>query len=462
MRGLSTDDEQSPTAVKRHGAVFVALSLALHLALLSAFGAWLAPPPLIELEPPEDVELGVLDGDPGEAGEPPPAAPPAPEPERAVPRANKPEPKKKEPGLAASDLPVDAGAPVEAAHAADPDDPDDQTEPEEPEVAAAGLATGDDGALASERSGDGLAPLGQGGGLGFGAGGFGTGLGGPPGAVIGLHVDLDRIRGSSLILEVSALLELIPEWLALLEGSGLDALHDFHRIFVASPSLKRSALVVSGRVRGGQAAIASSVSALARERGKSAAFTPEGPLRVAPWHNRGPTARVIGVMGKDQVVIARPSDVSRALAVSAALAQRHGKDPRMERLAGPLALLAMYEGEAVALSIEGVAQYMRGDKAHAPAGLRLSLREIDEFNAELRGYAYYRSAAQAEAALPALDALRTAWLDHPRTQYLGLRAALDEARLARDGKTLTLETRVTLHQVRYLMGFVSRALKPRD
>ena len=167
------------------------------------------------------------------------------------------------------------------------------------------------------------------------------------------------------------MLELIPEWLSLLDGSGLEPLQDFHRIFVASPSLKRSALVVSGRVRGGQPAIARAVNALAKDRRKPAAFAPQGELRVAPWHNRGPTQRVIGTVGQDQIVIARPTDVSRALAVSAALGARHGKEKKMERLSGPLALLAMYQGEAVALSIEGVAQYMRGDKTHAPLGVRL-------------------------------------------------------------------------------------------
>jgi len=453
---LDLDDSATPPAeVKSHQSVFIVLSLALHLTLFLATGAWLAPPPLIELDLPDEIELGVMDGDPGEAGEPPPAAPPAKEPEKEVVK-EKPTPKH-EPELAASDFAVDASVTTEKPNTASKDSPDGGVE-----MTAAGLATGDDGALASEVSGDGLAPLGLGGGLGFGAGGFGTGLGGPAGAVIGLHVDLDRIRDSSLILEVSALLELIPEWLHLLDGSGLDPLQDFQRIFVASPSLKRAALVVSGRVRGGQAAIARAVSALARDAGKPAAFKQEGELRVAPWLNRGPTARVIGTTGKDQLVIARPADVSRALAVAAALAVRHGKEKRMERLPGPLALLAMYQGEAVALSIEGVAQYVRGDKRHAPPGLRLSLRPVDELHAELRGYGYYKTAAQAEAALPAFEALRVGWIDHPQAQYLGLQAALEEAKLAREGRTLTLQVTITMHQVRYLMGFVSRALKPRD
>ncbi len=447
-----------PTELKTSRGVFVVLSLALHITLFLATGVWLTPPPLIDLELPDEIELGLMDGDPGEAGEPPPAAAPVPEPVKEIVK-EKPTPKREpEPELAASDFAVDAGVPVERENAVTRDEPDGALEV----ATAAGLATGDDGALPSELSGDGLAPLGQGGGMGFGAGGFGTGLGGPAGAVIGLNVDLKRIRDSSLILEVSALLELIPEWLQLLDGSGLDALNDFDRIFVASPSLKRSALVVSGRVRGGPAVITRAVNALARGAGKSAAFKAEGELRVARWYNRGPTERVLGATGKDQIVIARPADVSRALAVAAALGVRHGKEKRMERASGALALLAMYEGEAAALSIEGVAQYIRGSKAHAPPGLRISLRHLDELHAELRGYGYYKTAGAAEAALPVYEELRTRWIEHPQAEYLGLKAALEEAKIARDGKTVTVEATVTMHQVRYLLGYVSRALKPRD
>jgi hypothetical protein len=226
--------------------------------------------------------------------------------------------------------------------------------------------------------------------------------------------------------------------------------------------MKRSSLVVSGSVRGGQAAITRAVNALAKGSGKTAPFRPEGELRIARWYNRGPTERVLGATGKDQIVIARPADVSRALAVAAALGIRHGKEKRMERLPGAQALLAMYQGEAAALSIEGVAQYIRGDKKHAPPGLRISLRPLDELHADLRGYAYYKTAAAAEAAVPVFDELRAGWIDHPQAEYLGLKAALEEAKIAREGKTVTIEATVTMHQVRYLLGYVTRALKPRD
>jgi hypothetical protein len=414
----------------------------LHVAALFA-GSWVAAAPVVEFEVPDQVEIGFVDEDPGASGEPPPAAavapPPAPEPE------------------------VVAVAPV----------------PQEDEAVVlvdAGVATADAGSDAGElaqvelpdagpaaQSGDGDAPSAAGEGLGFGAGGFGSGSGGPLGAVIALHADLDRIRNTSLILETSAMLEIIPEWQQLLQGSGLDALADFSRVFVATPSLRRSQLVVSARLKGGESALVAAVERLAQERGRPAEVRMEGSVPVRPWHDRGPTERVAGLFSTDQVVIARPEDVGRVLAVSATLARRHASKPGMEHAAGPAALLSMYENEAVALSIEGVGEYVSGEPAiYAPLGLRLSLRHIDEFNVELIAFGYYVSEGAAAAAFEHVETLRRAFADHPRAAYLGLRSAIEEATFDRRAELITIKTRLTMHQTRYLLGFVSRALAPRE
>ena len=84
------------------------------------------------------------------------------------------------------------------------------------------------------------------------------------------------------------------------------------------------------------------------------------------------------------------------LAVSAALERRHARQPGMERAAPPGSLLAMYDGEGMALSIEGVRTFLRGAEfGYAPPALRLSLRHLDEFHATLIAYGYYRSPAAA-------------------------------------------------------------------
>jgi len=105
-----------------------------------------------------------------------------------------------------------------------------------------------------------------------------------------------------------------------------------------------------------------------------------------------------------------------------------------------------------------VQHYLDQPLSYAPLGLRLSLRHLDEFYAELRAYGYYPSAAAAQAAMPELEALRARFSTHPRAQYLGLLSALNDAMISQDERTVMLRVRLTLHQVRYLMAFVRKAI----
>jgi hypothetical protein len=225
--------------------------------------------------------------------------------------------------------------------------------------------------------------------------------------------------------------------------------------------LRRSDLVVSARIQGDVAKIERAARVLASERGQPAAFTTSAVGRSAPWHSRGPTARVIAALGRDQLVIARPADVARVQVVARALAERHAKEPGMERADGPAALLAMYEDEAVALSVEGARSMLPEGAAFLPLGLRLALHHIDEHYARLRIFGYYESPAAAEAALEHVEALRPGMLEHSRVTYLGLRAAVEQASVTQDGRTLTIDARLTLHQTRYLMRMVAKLLAPR-
>jgi hypothetical protein len=139
----------------------------------------------------------------------------------------------------------------------------------------------------------------------------------------------------------------------------------------------------------------------------------------------------------------------------------------MERATGLAALLAMYEGEAVALSVEGARSFVPAGapadvQDYVPLGLRISLRHVDEYTAQLRLFGYYESAARAARAKERIEAMRPGLVEHPRSEYLGLQSAIREAQLTADGATLTIDATVTMHQTRYLMHAVSRLLKARS
>lgn len=328
-----------------------------------------------------------------------------------------------------------------------------------PETTAAKTTDDKPEAVRSSGTGDTEGALGAGLGDGLGAG---SGYA-PQGATIALNVDLARVRQTALVLETAALLDIIPEWQKLLAGSGVDPLQDLQRVFVASPTLERSSVVVSAQHNLSRARLDAAVAQLARERGKSAAFHVREGFEVADWHNRGPTARVIALTGDDQFTITRSGDLERVLQVASALGRaRQEQGFHAAEVAAHGGLLAMQEREAIALWVEGVRKYVRDDSEGVPLSLRMSIYHVDQFNTELRIRAQYASSAAASAAHSVMDGLRSELSDLPKVIELGVKSAIDRAQLEQAGRALELRVRLTLHQTRYLMRFVRRALRPRE
>lgn len=300
-------------------------------------------------------------------------------------------------------------------------------------------------------------------GSGSGPGLTGDGSSGVGGGTIALNVDLERVRDSALLLETQALLDIIPEWQALLAGSGIDAVRDFRRVFVAAPSLDRAALIVSAEHVLSSARVTSAVSTLAAERGSPAPFRTESGLPVAAWYNRGPTERVIALTGDKQLLITRGRDLSRVLSVSRALGiARTGQGFASDEVEARGGLLAMQPDEAVALWVEGLRRYVRNGPGGIPDAVRLSVFRVDQFYTDLAVAGTYASKADAAEALGIMDGLRAELSNHPRVIFLGLKSALDSARIEQQGSLLRLKVRLTLHQTRYLLGFVRNILRPRS
>jgi hypothetical protein len=124
-------------------------------------------------------------------------------------------------------------------------------------------------------------------------------------------------------------------------------------------------------------------------------------------------------------------------------------------------LLAMQPDEAVALWVEGLSRYVPSALTGLPESVRLSIFRVDQFHTELRVAGNYASASAAAAGSQSMESFRDQLSDHPRVVFLGLKSALDTARIEQERNTLRLSVRLTLHQTRYLLGFVSRALRPR-
>jgi hypothetical protein len=148
--------------------------------------------------------------------------------------------------------------------------------------------------------------------------------------------------------------------------------------------------------------------------------------------------------------------VSRALGI-ARKAQGFASD-EVESRGG---LLAMQPDEAVALWVEGLRRYVRNGPGGIPESVRLSIFRVDQFHTDLAITGNYASKTEASEALGIMDGLRSELSNHPRVIFLGLKSALDSAQIEQQGSMLRLRVRLTLHQTRYLMGFVKNVLRPR-
>ena len=433
---MSDDGPPKPVGrVRSGGPYFLLFSCAAHAALLIALRDAPVPEDNFRLELPARIEFGIVAAE--RSGGAPAAAPP-PAKVAAPKRADKPaRTLKPPPDPHALPQPVEQPA----------------AEPEARETKSAASAMGEEGDAA--RSGEGTFE----GAIGDGSGaGLGDGFA-PAGATLALNVDLARVRSSSLLLESTTLLDMIPEWQMLLVGSGLDPLKDLDRVFVATPNLERASLVVSARHHLSRARIAAAVQQLATEQHQPAQFQQHAGIDVAPWHNRGPTERVIALTGRDQFVISRATDLTRVLSVAAALARvRTQQGFEQGELSEQGGLLAMQPNEAVALWIEDVASYVPARAEGVPRSLRLSIYHIDQFNSELRVRGQYASATAAAAAKVTMDELRARLSDDPKIVFLGLKSALDAAQIEQAQAALSLHVRLTLHQTRYLLRYVNRVL----
>jgi hypothetical protein len=396
--------------------LFFAASLALHLATFAWMRwAWSLPDTGFELTLPSTIELGIVEGTKMEmpAAAPPPA-PPAPAPEPAPP------------------------APPHAA--AKPPQPEGN-EPKPPPPPKPKRHPGPSQAVRESVAKNGLAAL------------------SPPGAQLALRIDLDGIRDSPLAPDVTDLLGGIPDVHALLDGSEIDLVRDVSRLFLASPNLQRSRVVMAGKYRGDDALPRTAAENLARARGKELKWqTTPGSIPVANWENDDSTERVLALFGPKLFSITRADDLPRVLSIAQALAQR--RRPAKGESAAE-ALLAMDAGQLVTFTAENAKLFARGATENVPDRLVIAVYAPDGRTLRVTGEATFATDAQAERANEFWDSMRQRYLRSPLLAMLGVSGILERSTLTHKGASLALESKLQLDEVRLILRFVRDSLANR-
>jgi hypothetical protein len=399
--------------------LFVLASLALHIGTYVWMRwAWTVPDAGFELALPSTIELGIVEGtrvempaaappaNPTGANEPAPPAPPVPpQPETKPPQAN-------------------------------------ATETKSPSPPKPPKHTGPSAAIRESVAKNGLAAL------------------SPPGAQLALRVDIDRIRDSPLSDDVSNLLDGIADVHALLDGSGIDPLRDLSRLFLASPNLQRSRVVMAGKYHGDEALPRGAAENLARERGKPLEWQMTGTIPVANWENQDSTERVLALFGPNLFAITRSDDLPRVLGIAQALAQRR-KPSRGGEANAAEALLAMEDGQLVTFTVENAKLFARGATENIPDRLVIAAYAPDGTTIRLTSQAEFATEAQAERANTFWESMRQRYLRSPLLAMLGVSGLLERTTLTRKGAQLSLESKLQLDEVRLILRFVRDSLANR-
>ncbi len=413
----SHPEHRSASAPSRRKSTIVGVlaSLLLHGAALCAVTSLTVLPPIeFELQLPSEVRFGVTEA-------PPPPLSPA----TAAP-AQPAEP----PAAATEAAPEPVAAPAKEAKTRTRPEPDRKPQPPD---------------RGGEEASDAGAPL--------------LAAYAPEGAQVALRIDLERIRASTLSEDVRSLLAVLPDWQAVLGGSGIEPLSDLDRLYLASPDLRRENLVVAGQYAGGDGMAIRAVASLAAEQGKSAAWRDRDGLLYAPWLNRDETERIVVLLGSGAFVITREMDLPRVVAVARALARR-ARDEGRETTAEAEALLAMPDGVSVSLSVEGARLFARGDLRGIPSRLEVTVGELDAGQVRAKAVGIYDSPEQAEAARHWWEKRRQRYAGHPVLLLIGLGVPLAEATLECREERVVAESVLSIEQTRMVLGLLTNALAP--
>lgn len=404
---LAPTEQMTATRPRLRTLLCVGASLSLHLAsygLLRSIAR--LPDPGFELTLPDTIELGMVEG--SELVVPPATAAAPPEPAAATPAA-----------APAGDRPAPPKPKAAAKPKARPQPATPKDDPPNSSVAAR----------------EGLAAL------------------SPPGAQLALRVDLDRVRGSELAEDVRELLAAIPDVRLVLEGSEIDPLRDLSRLFLASPNLQRSRLVMAGQYRGDESVPRRAAENLARARGATLAWEQRGNVPVAAWHNLDRTERVLALLGPDAFAITRAEDLPRVLAIAQALAKRSGRRQRSSD-----ALLAMERDQVVTFSVENAKLFARGATAHIPERLTVAVYTPQDGQVRVRLAGEFAGEAAALAASEFWSGLTERYARSVLVSLMGLSGPLERMRLERAKTAVSAVTTLRLDEVRLILRFLRDSL----
>ena len=273
----------------------------------------------------------------------------------------------------------------------------------------------------------------------------------PAGAQIALRIDMDRIRASPLRHEVEQLLAAIPDWDAVLGGSGIDPVRDLSRVLVATPNFQRQNIVVAGALSPEAPSPREVAERVAAANGHTLEWTDANGIESAPFYSPDGADRRVAILDDHHVVLSRPDDLPRVLAIAAARTTDQETNPAD-------ALLSMNEGEAVSVEVEGLAAFVRRSPCEIARHARLAMLQAQD-GVTLDGVATFDTAEHASSARQCFDDLRVWAASSVVVQFMGFSVPLYEIEMTTDDEVLHVHGALSEEQLRTAMGMLRDALR---
>lgn len=290
----------------------------------------------------------------------------------------------------------------------------------------------------------------------------------PAGAQVALRVDLDSVRASELRPEVEALLAALPDWEALLSGSGVEPVRDFSRVLVATPNFDRARIVVAGRLVDGARAPREVAATMASAHGERLEWSETSGVPSARWVSPDGAPRRVALIGPRHFVVASDEDLERVLAIATARTTAPpevpaGDEPPEARIEAADALLSMVEGEALTLEIEGARRFVGRSPCPIPLRGRLALVEAaagaDEppSRVRLEIIAHFDDADEATRA----DRCYLRYVGLGRALFPPLTPLLSRLETVTEDAALTITSSMTFAEMRVLLSFITERFAAR-
>ena len=278
----------------------------------------------------------------------------------------------------------------------------------------------------------------------------------PPGAQIALRMNMAEVRRSPLAPQVRSLLAALPDWDAILGGSGINPVDDLERLLIATPNLRPRSFVMAGSHAKGRGFTRQVVARFSTLQGVSPRWqTRRDGVSVAAWPNRAATQRVIAELSPSHFSITRRRDLARVIALAAAREARvEGED--VEQSQGIDALLSMGAREAVSLEIEGARRYVPGGAARrfVPERGRIALAHSSPSRVQVRGLMTFADEDAARAAERFWDRKRQQFARSTLMVMSGMSRALLSITSEIDGSRVRLRGELTIQQARLIFAQV--------